>query len=167
MLIKHKIGNLASFDTEGRVVDLVAIEWHEARKRILHKKTFSGKEVVMKFLNESSTLSDGDILWSDEITVIAVAILSCEVIIIHPKTMLEIASVCYEIGNKHLPLFYENDELLIPFDAPAFRLLTAAGHNLSTESRKLINQLKTTVSPHGYAENKQTLFSKILQLTSP
>lgn len=166
MIIKEKIGNISSFKTENRAIDLVAIEWFEANKRIIHKRTYSGKEVVMKFLNEAQSLVDGDVVWSDETTVIVVDIQPCEVIIIKPTSMFEMASACYEIGNKHLPLFYDKDELLIPYEAPLFRLLTVAGYEPKTEPRKLLNQLKTTVSPHGHAENKQTLFSKILQLTS-
>lgn len=166
MLVNQKTGNIHSFDVANRTIDFVLIEWYEANKRILHKTTQSGKEVVLKFLNETQNLAEGDILFSDETTIIVVNIQPCEAIIISPSTMSEMAAVCYEIGNKHLPLFYDNNNLLIPFDAPIFKLLTAAGYKPKVENRKLLNQLKTTVSPHGRSENKQTLFSKILQLTS-
>ena len=166
MIIKEKIGNLSSFKIENRSVDLVSIEWFEANKRIIHKRTKSGREIVLKFLNESQSLNDGDILWSDETTVIAVDIQPCEAIIIKPATMFEMASVCYEIGNKHLPMFFQNNDILIPYEAPLFRLLTVAGYQPKTATRKLVNQLKTTVSPHGNADNRPTLFSKIMHLTS-
>ena len=166
MIIKEKIGNLRLHDTNNRSIDIVAIEWHEANKRIIHKKSTSGKDVVMKFMNEAPSLTEGDILWQDEESVIAVEIQPCEAVVIHPSSMYEMASVCYEIGNKHLPLFFNNNEIIIPFDAPLFRLLSAAGYELTRENRKLMNALKTTVSPHGNAENKQSLLSKILQLTT-
>jgi len=76
------------------------------------------------------------------------------------------ASVCYEIGNKHLPLFYQDEALLIPLDIPLLRLLTAQGYEVKEEKRKLLQALKTTVSPHGEAAN-ETLFSKIMKLTNP
>jgi urease accessory protein len=117
-------------------------------------------------MNESQSLTDGDVLYADEALVIVVDIQVCEVIIINPKSMSEMAAICYEIGNKHIPLFYCNDELLVPYEAPLFRLLTAAGYMPKRESRKLLNQLKTTVSPHSNVENRQTLFSKILKLTT-
>ena len=166
MIIKQKIGNISFFEVGARTIDALPIEWYEANKRILHKKTQSGREVVMKFLNETQNLTEGDILYADETTVIVINIQPCETIIISPKTMFEMASVCYEIGNKHLPLFYNNEELLIPYEAPLFKLLTVAGYQPKVETRKLLNQLKTTVSPHEQTESKQTLFSKILQLTS-
>jgi urease accessory protein len=166
VIIKGKIGNLNSFDIGTRVIDVVAIEWYESNKRIIHKKTKSGREVVLKFLNEAPALTERDVLWQDETSVVVVEIQLCEAIIIHPSSMYQMAAVCYEIGNKHLPMFYSDDEIMVPFETPLFRLLIAAGYDPKRESRKLVNPLKTTVSPHGYAESKQSLFSKILQLTT-
>jgi len=166
MIIKEKIGNLKLFDAANRSIDVVAIEWYETNKRILHKKSKSGREIVMKFMNEAPSLTEGDILWQDEETIIAVEIQPCEVIVLRPSSMYEMAAVCYEIGNKHLPLFYDNNEILVPFEAPLFRLLSAAGYEPERQNRKLMNALKTTVLAHSSAENKQSLFSKILQLTT-
>lgn len=166
MLIKEKLGNLTSFDVGARSIDRVAIEWYEASKRILHKRSQSGREVIIKFLNESQNLTDDDILWYDETLAIVVDIQPCEAICIKPASIHVIAAVCYEIGNKHLPLFYYNEELLAPFEAPLFKMLTAAGYQPKREYRKLLKQLKTTVSPHGNTESKQGLFTKILQLTT-
>lgn len=166
MLIKEKIGNLNSFNVGDRVIERVAIEWYEANKRILHKRTQLGREVVLKFMNETQNLTDDDILWVTETSVIVIDIQPCEAIIIKPSSMSEMAAFCYEIGNKHMPLFYCDNELLLPFEAPLFKLFTVAGYMPKRENRKLLNQLKTTVSPHANVENRQTLFSKILQLTT-
>ena len=76
------------------------------------------------------------------------------------------ASVCYEIGNKHLPLFYEADQLLVPFEMPLYKLLSAQGYIIIKEKRKLLKPLKTTVSPHSGGTN-DSLFSKIMKLTAP
>lgn len=166
MIIKEKIGNLNSYDVTKRSIDVVTIEWYEANKRILHKRAKSGREIGMKFMNEAPQLTEGDVLWQDETSAVVIEIQPCETIVIKPKSMHEMASVCYEIGNKHLPLFYNNDEILVPYEAPLFRLLSAAGYEPERENRKLLNPLKTTVSPHGLTESKQSLFSKILQLTT-
>lgn len=165
MIIKEKSGNLNSYTTS-KTIDWVELQWYETNKRILHKKSKSGKDIVMKFLNEAPLLTDGDILWQDEENIIVVEIQPCEAIIIKPSTMQQMAAVCYEIGNKHLPLFQDKEELLVPFEAPLFRLLSTAGYNPERQNRKLVNALKTTVLPHSNAENKQSLFSKILQLTA-
>ena len=78
------------------------------------------------------------------------------------------ASVCYEIGNKHLPLFYEAEEVLVAYEAPLFRLLAASGYEVSAGKRKLIHPLKTSVAAHEHqGKNSETLFSKIMRLTNP
>ena len=166
MIIKEKIGSLEKIDINDRVIDYLELEWYETSKRILHKRTNAGKEIVLKFLNQSQNLAEGDVLFEDQQDLIVVSIKPCEVIVIRPNSMYEMAYVCYEIGNKHLPLFYENDELLVPYEAPLFKMLQAAGFDLIKEERKLINQLKTSVMPHGHSDKEKSLFSKILQLTS-
>ena len=166
MIIKEKIGSIKDIDTNGRAIDYLELEWYETSKRILHKKTKGGKEVVLKFLNVNQNLTEGDLLYEDEKSLMVVSIKPCEVIVIKPTSMYQMAYVCYEIGNKHLPLFYENDELLVPYEAPLFKMLQVSGFNLIKEERKLLHQLKTSVMPHGHTGENKSLFSKILQLTS-
>ena len=166
MLINEKAGSINTVTIGNRTVDKLVIEWYEANKRIMHKQTQSGKAVMLKFLQENPDLKDGDILWQNEDVVIAVEVKQCEAIVIKPATILEAASACYEIGNKHMPLFYEGDELLVPYETPLYRLLQAAGYAIRVEERKLTNAVRTTVSPHGHQGNSTSLFNKILQLTT-
>lgn len=164
MIIQKRSGNITAIDIGARLVDWLALEWYETNKRILRKRTKAGKEVSLKFLNENPSLTEGDILYEDDQAIIAVTVLPCDAIVIKPKSMLEMASVCYEIGNKHLPLFYENDELLVPFELPLFRLLSTQGYDVRQEERKLVQPLRTTVSPHEHGGS--SLFSKMMKLTA-
>ena len=164
MLLQNKIGNLSSYNSNNKIIDWLEMEWHETRKRILRKQTNSGNDVSIKFLNENPDLTEGDILYEDDKMIIAVSVLSCDCIVIKPTNMFEMASMCYEIGNKHLPLFYEDECLLVPLDVPLMRLLSAQGYDVKEEKRKLLQPLKTTVSPHGDSNN--SLFSKIMKLTN-
>ena len=164
MLVQKKIGNIHAHTVAGKSLDWLQLEWYETRKRVFRKQTVSGKEVAIKFLNENPDLAEGDILFEDNNSIIAVAVLPCDCIVIKPVNMFEMASVCYEIGNKHLPLFYENESLLVPFDAPLMRLLSAQGYDAKKEERKLLQPLKTTVAPHSDGSN--SLFSKIMKLTN-
>ncbi len=162
MLIQHKIGNIESYPVHDKSIDWLAMEWFETNKRIQRKKTTSGTDISLKFLQENPSLTQGDVLFEDETSIIAVEVLACSCIVVSPKNMFEMASVCYEIGNKHLPLFFENEEVLVPFEMPLSRLLTAQGYTIKQENRKLIQPLRTTVSPHG----NETLFTKIMKLTA-
>ena len=164
MIIKEKIGNIKDVATDKRAMDNVLLEWHETNKRILHKHSQHGKEITIRFLKENQNLTEGDIIYQDDESIVVIDIMPCEVIIIRPGNMHEMASVCYEIGNKHLPLFFQDDELLVPFEEPLFRLLNTGGYNIMKGERKLISPLRSTVTPHGH--NSESLFSRILKLTT-
>ena len=94
---------------------------------------------------------------------VAVDIKECDAIVIRPKSMHEMASVCYEIGNKHLPLFFQDDEVLVAYEGPLFNLLKASGYIVEQAKKKLTTPLKTTVSPHG---SSSSLFNRIMKLTT-
>jgi len=166
MLIKEKIGNINFFAISNRRLDYLLLEWYETNKRIMHKKTLDGIDVSMKFLGSNPMLMEGDVIYEDDFRIIVIDIKECDALIIRPKTMFEMASICYEIGNKHIPLFYQDYELLIAYDSPLFNLLTASGFEVLTAKRKLTVPLKTSVTPHG-ASNSGTLFSRIMKLTNP
>ncbi len=146
-------------------LDHLPLEWYECNKRILHKQTRKGETVKMRFLKENPGLQHGDILFDDENVTIAVEILSCKVIVLTPTSILNAAAMCYEIGNKHLPLFYEQNELLVPYEAPLHRLLEASGYGANIAERKLLNPINTSVLPHAHA-GSGSLFNRILQLTN-
>lgn len=167
MLIKEKLGNLNSFEDKGRGIDRLPIEWFETGKRILHKTTCSGKEVIIKFFRETQNLKQDDVVFANESYLIVIEILACDTIVIKPKSPYEMACLCYEIGNKHLPLFFEESILLIPFEEPVFKMLEASGYEIKKEKRKLLHQLKTTVSTHHtHSSSGESLFKKILKLTT-
>lgn len=166
MLVQTKTGNLLNYDTAGKTIDWLPLEWYEARKRILRKQTEAGKDISLKFLNDNPEHTEGDILFADETIIIAISIIPCNCIVVLPKNMFEMASVCYEIGNKHLPLFYEQDQLLVPFEKPLYQLLLAQGYDVKQENKKLLHPLKTTVAAHADSKG-ETLFTKIMKLKTP
>ncbi len=164
MLIQQKKGTLHNPAQSRKTLDWLVLHWHEANKRILRKNTKAGVEILFKSLDKNPALTQNDILFEDDRSIIAVEIMPCECLIIKPANMYEMASVCYEIGNKHLPLFFENETLLIPFEEPLYKLLAAQGYTITREEKKLLQSLNTTVAPHN---SGQTLFSKIMKLTAP
>ena len=164
MIIRETIGNLDSQGDPSRTIDWLPLEWYETEKRIQRKQTLSGKEVILKFLKENPGLRQGDILSEEDSVIIAIDIIPAECIVIRPRNMYEMAAVCYEIGNKHLPLFYENGILMVPFENPLFRQLIALEYDVRKDKRKLVGALKSTTSPHRHSNNSG-LFETIMQLT--
>lgn len=166
MLIQEKSGNINSLSNNDHIIDALEIEWYETNKRILHKSTKSGMEIILKFLGENPDLKDGDIMWQDKNKIIAVEIKRCECLVIRPQSMLSASTVCYEIGNKHLPLFYEGDELLVPYEVPLHNYLLVSGYEVKIELRKLNHRLKTTILPHMQVGGTDSHFKKITKLST-
>ena len=166
MLIEEKLGNIHTVATGNCGVDVVDIAWYETNRRILHKVTRRGTSITLRFFNDSPGFRDGDILWRDHETVIVVDILPCKCIVITPANLPATAWVCYEIGNRHLPLFYEGGDLLVPYETPLYNLLQASGHNVFVAERKLNNPLKTTVLPHVQIAESAAIYNRIIQPTT-
>ncbi|MFH7005225.1 urease accessory protein UreE [Flavobacterium bizetiae] len=165
MLIKEILGNTAQQSLDKLTIDLLEIEWYEATKRIQRKTSNGGTDLSIKFLKEGQRLHEGDILYQDNEKAIVVHIKTCDAIVIKPKTMLQMGTVCYEIGNKHMPLFIQEELVLMPFEMPMFRWLEASGYEPLKEEHQLLNLLKSNVEPHGHS-GSTSLFSKIINIAS-
>lgn len=125
--------------------DYLHIEWYEASKRILRRQTEKGLELGIRLGKQSAGLEHGRILWQDAETTILLDILSCESIVLKPRNMTEMGALCYEIGNRHLPLFLQNDSLLIPYENPTFDFLQKLGYQPVRMRQRLTNLLKSSV----------------------
>jgi urease accessory protein len=163
MIIEDVIGNTATFSIGNRQTDLLQLQWYETTRRIQRKQTAGGREIALRLLKQGQRLQQGDVVWMNDATAIVVDILPCEVIVVKPASMLEMGAVCYEIGNKHLPVFIQDDEVLIPMEEPLFRWLQASGYAPAPAERKLTNMLRTNVTPHSHGAGS-TLFQKIMSL---
>lgn len=166
MIINQTIGNLSE-NPSAKNIDYLDLEWFETTKRIQRKKTRLGTDIAIKFLREGQRLREGDILFEDEENIIAVNVLETEAIVMSPDSLLEMGTVCYEIGNKHIPLFIQEDKVLLPFEMPMFRWLEASGFKPEKQTVKLLNLLKSNVEPHGHGSLGSSIFNKILKMAAP
>ncbi len=171
MLVREVVGNERQMDLRGLEVDTLPLEWYELNKRIQRKVTSAGRDVALKFISEGVMLGDGDVLYhnADEGVAIVVRVVECETILLSPKSMLEMATLCYEIGNKHMPLFIDGDEILLPYEAPMFKWLIDAGYSPKEVSRKLTNRLKSKSSDHHHAHEEshhESLFTKVINFAA-
>ncbi len=164
MIIEQIVGNTQTQNIGHRDIDLLEVEWFETTKRIQRKRTNSGMEIAIKFVQEGQRLHQDDILYQDDNKVVVVHIKPCEAIVMTPVSLLEMGTICYEIGNKHLPLFIQNDQIMMPFEMPMFRWLEASGYLPEKQEAQLLHLLKSNVAPHGHGGT--SLFTKILNIAS-
>lgn len=122
--------------------DKVVLNWYEADRRVMRKTTQNGQDIAFRLLGEGQRLCHGDVVYADDKTVIEIEIEPCAVIVISPQTLPDMARACYEIGNKHSPLFLDGDELLMPYDKPMFEWLSVAGFAPTQDTRRLSQMLR-------------------------
>lgn len=129
MLCEKILGRADQTDLSGRQLDYVNIEWFEAFKKIHKKVTDKGEEVGIRLDDSVLTrgLYEGDILYLDKERALVVHTPKCMVIRVkvdenHPHMA---AKVCYEIGNRHAPLFYGEEEntFITPYNEPMYLML--------------------------------------------
>lgn len=171
MLIRKVVGRERDVELEGMELDTLNLEWYELNKRIQRKVTTAGRDVALKVTSEGVMLSDGDLLYysQEESVAIVVRVIPTQAILLSPQNMLEMATVCYEIGNKHMPLFIDGNEILLPYETPMFKWLEIAGYEPQEVSRKLLNRLKSKSSDHHHShdeEHHESLFTKVINFAS-
>ncbi|QQT26699.1 urease accessory protein UreE [Sphingobacterium spiritivorum] len=142
--------------------DFLELEWYEADKGILRRFTTGGREIG--FRNQTAqSLENGDVIFRDTSLCVAIRILPCLCLVIHPANMLEMANVCFEIGNRHLPVsIRSSSEVVIAYEDPLYRLLVKQGYHTVIEDRVL--QQTQTLRIHEWTQKtkfKITLASKI------
>ena len=138
MICETIVGKLNEIDTTGKTIEYVEIEWHEAFKKIHKKTTKEGREVGIRLNDEvlSRGLYEGDVIYADRTLLIAVKTPPCEVIRIYiaPDHTFMIAKTCYEIRNRHAPLFYGENifTFVTPYNEPMFLMLSKL-HGVTAE----------------------------------
>lgn len=110
-------------------VDYIDFQWDEAFKK-LHRKTSRGGVDVGINMDDSILtrgLNQDDVLAVEGDSVLAVNISECEAIkmTVEEGDMFTIAKTCYEIGNRHAPLFRgENDRTFYtPYNGPMLTMI--------------------------------------------
>ena len=156
MLVEKVIGNINDEQFKNSNIDYVDIEWHEAFKRIHKKNTDKGTEVGIRM--DDSILSSGlyqdDVIYADDEKLVVVNTPPCEVIRVtlipgHEKMS---AKVCYEIGNRHAPLFWgENDTFITIYNEPMLVMLEKIhGVKAEKEVMKLNFDKRISASIHNH-----------------
>lgn len=147
-----------------RELDYFTIDWYESNKRILRKKTAKGIDISIKRSIPVQSLLHNDILVCDDRSAILIAVKPCKCIIVFPRNAMELGTVCYDIGNKHIPVSLTETEIVLPFDRPTFLLLEKNGFDLKVEERIFENQLRSNIPQHGHQPD--SLLEKIIKLTT-
>lgn len=150
MIVDKVLYNISDTELKELEVYFVDVEWFEVNKKILYKISSNGVEIGIRNTG-SEALKEGDVLWQEGNRVYLVRIPYCDCIVMRPKNMYEMGKTCYEMGNRHAPLFIEGDELMTPYDEPLMQALIKCGLSPYKKSCKLITPLGGHA--HGYSHS--------------
>lgn len=104
-------------------VDFLELEWYEVNRTYLKRKTVLGVPVKIQWV-EKLTLQDGQVIYQDEGVSIRIRIKECLCILLTSDSIHTIGKFCYDVGNRHLPIFQVSDQrIAVSYDARLFQAL--------------------------------------------
>lgn len=155
MVITQAIRNCKS-DELTQHIDYLYIEWYQTSKRIQRLVTADGMDIAIRFLGKGQDLKSGDVLYEDEHKVVLVSILPCKAIAYTTTDLSTLSLIAYEVGNKHIPLFAEEDSLFMPYERAMYDWFVKNGYAVELIEKQLNNPLNANVD---FNQHKQFSFT--------
>lgn len=134
--IVTNIRELNAKELEKRHLEKVYMESSHLMKRIQRIETDHGRDIGIR-LKKPRDLEAGDVLYMDDDNIIVVDVLSDDLIIISPRSMNEMGTIAHQLGNRHLPAQFEDDDMLVQYDYLVEELLLEMEIPFKREERKV------------------------------
>ena len=122
----------------GKIIETVSFEWFEMNNKILKKVSSKGTEIGLRL---SQPLFDDALLYEDNEKIICLELLPCETTRVHVHGMKEMGRVCFELGNRHLPLSIAEDSVSTPYDKPTYEYLEKLGFHCERVTEKFTPEI--------------------------
>ncbi len=134
--IVTNIEKLSKEEIEKRHIEKVYLESAHLVKRIQRVATDHGRELGIRLM-DAHDLLPGDVLYMDDSNLIVVDVLADDVLVIKPRSLYEMGMIAHQLGNRHLPAQFENDEMIIQYDYLVEELLDKQQIPYERAERKL------------------------------
>ena len=141
MIIEKVVGNIHELNKPTTHIERVYVRSDDLLKKILRVKTDHGNELGIR-LKEGTVLRDGDILYQDERNTIIISVLADDVLVIKPTNLTQMGDIAHQLGNRHLPAQFENDEMIVQYDYLVEKLLQDLEIPFARENRKMKKAFK-------------------------
>lgn len=117
--------------------DLLSLAWYEVGRTRLKRRTKNGFEVDIKRVY-GQDFQVGELLQTTAQTSVCVEISPCICIVLHAKDLATTGSFCYDVGNRHLPIFEIDCGIAVAYDARLYEALSVKyGKNISLQNSVL------------------------------
>ena len=141
MIIEKVIGNVKELEKAPHHVERVYLRSDDLVKKIQRVKTDHGKELGIR-LKGGKELKDGDILYQDEKNSIVISVIEDDVLVIQPTSVQQMGEIAHQLGNRHLPAQFEENEMIVQYDYLVERLLNELAVPFAREKRKMKEAFK-------------------------
>ncbi|KKK39031.1 urease accessory protein UreE [Mesobacillus campisalis] len=151
MIIDKIVGNLEDMDPKEiskRHMEKVYLESASLVKRIQRVKTDHGNELGIR-LREPRDLLAGDVLYMDDKNMIVIDVLSDDLLVISPRSLKEMGTIAHQLGNRHMPAQFEENDMLVQYDYLVEELLQGLGIPFKREDRKVKQAFRHIGHSHG------------------
>lgn len=150
MILDKVIGNINDLPSlYWKKIEVVELSWEEMGKRRLRKQTGAGREVGIVRTQEEP-FRDGDIVYSDEDTLIVLQLQETAVLVVQPQDMKEMGTVCYHLGNRHCPVAVMGEIVVCPHDQTLTPMLDRLGVKYYHDKRRLAQDELVGASHHSH-----------------
>ncbi|GGJ82065.1 urease accessory protein UreE [Lentibacillus kapialis] len=134
--IVTNINDMSPEERNKRHMEKVHLESADLVKRIQRVETDHGRELGIRLKNPRD-LEAGDVLYMDDQNIIAVEVMSDDLLIIQPRNMYEMGTIAHQLGNRHLPAQFEDSEMLVQYDYLVEELLEELDIPFKRENRQV------------------------------
>ncbi|MEG6532544.1 urease accessory protein UreE [Caldibacillus thermoamylovorans] len=141
MIIESILGNVHSKGNVSTHIERVYLRSDELTKKVLRVQTDHGNELGIR-LKDAKQLRDGDILYQDEKNSIVINVLADDVLVIQPETITQMGEIAHQLGNRHLPAQFENNQMIVQYDYLVENLLKEFSIPYIREERKMKEPFK-------------------------
>lgn len=139
MIIDKIVTNLDKMDAheiQKHHIEKVYLESAHLMKRIQRVKTDHGNELGIR-LSDPRDLVAGDVLYMDDKNMIVIDVISDDLLVIKPRSIHEMGTIAHQLGNRHLPAQFEDNDMLVQYDYLVEELLQQLEIPYNREDRKV------------------------------
>ena len=125
--------------------DIVRLDWEARQKCRQRLRTEAGREIGLA-LPTGTCLSPGDVLYRDADVEIVVEGKPEKVFALRPEKREAFGLACYQIGNLHRPIGFDDGAILVPYEPVLEKQLTRLGFTYTVEERIFTGVLQQSQS---------------------
>ncbi|MDE0297142.1 MAG: urease accessory protein UreE [Candidatus Poribacteria bacterium] len=129
--------------------DVVKLDWESRQKCRQRLKSEAGREIGLA-LPTGTVLLPGNILYRDAEVEIVVEGAPEKVFVLRPESTEDYGLTCYQIGNLHRAIGFDNGAILVPYEPVLENQFCRLGFQYTIEERTFTHAARQS-APHAHA----------------